>query len=225
MRLLSTKILTLQQRGILQQAAVEWMEYAAIEIKEKAFDLPPKMENVIFTSQHTVEIFLKKIKKEEVDIQQLQAYCVGEKTAALLKANEIEVAHTTSYAADLAQWLITKKPTDNFTFFCGNLRRDTLPEAFEKHHIPYREIQLYDTKLTHQVINKHFDMVLFYSPSGVRSYFENPKNPTNIKAICIGTTTANQAFNYIQDVAIAENTSVESVLEQALHCIAQQSIL
>lgn len=225
MRILSTKILTPPQRKILQQANVEWMEYAAIEIKEKAFDLPSKMKNVIFTSQHTVEIFLKKIKRKEIDTQQLQAYCVGKKTAQLLKDHQIEVIHYTSYAADLAEFILTQKSADNFIFFCGSLRRKTLPQAFKKHHIKYQEIQLYDTKLTCQVINKHFDMILFYSPSGVRSYFGNPKNSTKIKAVCIGTTTANQALDYVQDVTIAQNTSVESVLKQALHSITQQNTL
>lgn len=87
--------------------------------------------------------------------------------------------------------LIVQNYSDReFTFFCGNLRRNTLPNALQLASIKYAEIEVYETILQPQRISTPLDGILFYSPSGVESYF-NSNDYNNETLFCIGTTTAN----------------------------------
>src|SRR5699024_6833902 len=173
-------------------------------------------ENCIFTSQHAVHIFLEEAKKQQLDFSKIRAFCVGQKTAGLLDSNGIKVVFFSFYAKDLADYIIDRHRASFFHFFCGNLRRDTLPESFEKHTINYKETQIYTTTLQPRQWNKKFDGILFFSPSGVQSYVSNNSISAKTQVFCIGNTTANEARKHSPNIHISDITSVESVLEKVI---------
>lgn len=216
MHVLSTKILTAKQKEIGNRPDISLTDYSAIRVTERDFLFPEKMYSVIFTSQHTVRIILEKIKGERVNKKDIQAFCVGPKTANLLKKNDISVAHYTNYASELAEYLVSDHATEHFDFFCGNLRRDTLPKVLKKHGVSFTETQVYRTELTPKVFTKQFDMVLFFSPSGIQSFTKANVLSKNTKVICIGTTTAEEAKKYTDNIKIADTTTVESVLQKMI---------
>ena len=57
------------------------------------------------------------------------------------------------------------------TFFCGNQRRDTLPDKVRAAGIKVEELVVYETVELPLKVTDHYDAILFYSPSGVRSFF------------------------------------------------------
>jgi len=111
----------------------------------------------------------------------------------------------------LAQVLIKKYKNSVFHYFCGVSRREELPRVLKNEKIIFFEIKTYCTDLNLKQFDQKWDAVLFFSPSGVVSY--TTKNSlANTWAICIGETTANQAKKHTNKIAIANTTSVESVI-------------
>ncbi|WP_347373727.1 uroporphyrinogen-III synthase [Aequorivita sp. Q41] len=206
---LSTKKLSTSQRELLINANTSLVDYNAITINFKAFKAPTFIENAIFTSQNA---FLA-IQDSKFIIQ--NCFCVGEKTKLLLDKNNQKVVKKTEYASELADYLVKNHKNDSFYFFCGNIRSDEIPSKLKDNTIAFEEIQVYTTSLNPKHFEKQFDAVLFFSPSGVRSFFlEN--NSIQNNAICIGNTTASEAKKYTKNVVISNTTTVESVLAKTV---------
>lgn len=212
MKILSTKKLTRSQQDILVGTGLEIIDYNAIRILKKKFVLPETIRNAIFTSQHTVTVFLEEARASAVDLSNAKAFCVGIKTAAKLEKNGIPVLHHENYALDLAQYLGAHYADGYFDFFCGSLRWDTIPDILQQHGISFKETQLYDTLPVPRFWKEKFDAVLFYSPSGVQSFMMKNTLPENCLAVCIGTTTAAEATCFTEHLVVAPETTVESVL-------------
>jgi uroporphyrinogen-III synthase len=209
---LSTKKLTEKQKELLQNAGVSLVEYNAIHIDFVSFKVPSIIENAIFTSQNAV----LSIQNSEFRIQ--NCFCVGEKTKALLEENGIKVIKMTEYASKLADYLVKNHKNDSFHFFCGNIRSDEIPSRLKENNITFKEIEVYKTTLNPKKFERQFDAVLFFSPSGVRSFCEERSNVTDNKAIfvCIGTTTASEAKRYTENVVVSNATTLESVIAKAV---------
>lgn len=209
---LSTKKLKENQRSLLLNGGVSLVEYDAIKIDFVPFKVPGKIENAIFTSQNAVLA----IKNSEIRI--LNCFCVGEKTKQLLEENGFLVIKKTEYASELADYLVKTHKAETFHFFCGNIRSNEIPSKLKASNITFEEIEVYKTTLTPKKFDRTFDAILFYSPSGVRSFISENKIVAT-QAICIGTTTASEARKYTENVLIANATTVESVIAKAVKIV------
>ncbi len=78
---------------------------------------------------------------------------------------------------------------------------------------------MYKTTLNPKKFDRQFDAVLFFSPSGVQSFFSE-NNIAIGKAICIGKTTASEAKKYTDNVVIANATTVESVIAKVVKILS-----
>jgi uroporphyrinogen-III synthase len=142
-------------------------------------------------------------------------FCVGERTKALLEENGLKVIKMTEYASELAEYLVKNYKNDAFHFFCGNIRSEEIPSKLKANNISFKEIEVYKTSLNPKRIEREFDAILFFSPSGVRS-FTSENKIKNSAAICIGTTTAAEAKKHTENVVISNTTTVESVIAKAV---------
>lgn len=211
---LSTKKLNKSQKQLLQNAGVSLVEYNAIKIHFFAFEAPAAIENAIFTSQNAVNAVMG------YELGVMNCFCVGEKTKSLLEENGLNVIKTTEYASELAEYFVKNHKNDSFHFFCGNIRSDEIPSKLKENNIDFEEIEVYKTTLNPKKINRQFDAILFFSPSGVKSFVS--KNKINAaKAICIGTTTASEAKKYTENVVISNATTVESVIAKAVKTLRE----
>ncbi|HBC03198.1 MAG TPA: uroporphyrinogen-III synthase [Aequorivita sp.] len=206
---LSTKKLSPSQRELLINAGVSLVEYNAIKIEFVPFEVSENIDNAIFTSQNAVKAVMS------YGLGDRSCFCVGEKTKSLLEENGQNVIKMAEYASELGDYLAKNYKNDSFQFFCGNIRSDEIPSKLIENDIIFEEIEVYKTTLNPKKFERQFDAVLFFSPSGVRSFVsENKMN--NSKAICIGTTTATEAKKYTENVVIANATTVESVIAKAV---------
>jgi uroporphyrinogen-III synthase len=114
-------------------------------------------------------------------------------------------------AEELAYKIIEEK-IEQVDFFCGNLRREELPVILEENGIIVTEHEVYKTEFTPQKFKNQYDAILFFSPSGVLSYFSE-QNSRDTVAFCLGNTTAVEAIDYFENVYAAEEPSVESLIE------------
>ncbi|MFA9191889.1 uroporphyrinogen-III synthase [Flavobacterium sp. FZUC8N2.13] len=210
MKILATKILTESQKKPLIEAGLELIENDFISTQIKPFDLKNTNESLIFTSQNSVECILKHPELETLKAKKI--YCVGIKTKNLLTENGFEVIAYTGYAADLAEIITLIYKSESYTFFSGNKRRDTLPDALKEAGVIFNEIEVYETTLTPQKIKGTVDAVLFFSPSGVESYLADNKLKNEI-CFCIGETTASALENKTKNIVIADQPTIEDVIE------------
>ena len=217
-RILSTKKLLVNQKQFLLNANISVVEADFISIKQQKVAIEIINENLIFTSQNAVLSLVENLEKTDtLDLlRKKNVFCVGLKTKALLEENGFNVIAYTGYAADLAEIISLIYSKEKFTFFSGNLRRDTLPEALSEAKVVWNEIQVYETILTPQKISGTFDGILFFSPSGIESYLKNNKI-TKETCFCIGTTTAEALENITNNVIIANQPTVENVIIQCIN--------
>lgn len=213
--ILSTKKLQPNQRDLLLGAGYKVVDYNAIDIQFLEVAIPSYIENAIFTSQNAV----KSIHNSQFTIHNL--YCVGQKTKTLLEENNFKVLEVAKNAEALAQTIIKNYKNNTFHFFCGTLRRNELPELLQHENIVIEEIKTYNTELRPKKFEQNWDGILFFSPSGVESYFMLNTNQQE-KCICIGETTGQAAKKYYEDpdaIVIANATTVESVIAKAVHVL------
>ncbi|HEX8563896.1 MAG TPA: uroporphyrinogen-III synthase [Flavobacterium sp.] len=213
-RILSTKKLLSNQKQFLLNAGFSVVESDFISIKNKAFQTGEVNDNLIFTSQNGFLSFLDNQQSDH--LKDKTVFCVGVKTKQLIEEHGFKVAVYTGYAADLAEIITLVHPKESFTFFSGNLRRDTLPDALREAGVKFNEIETYETTLTPSKISGTFNGILFFSPSGVESYL---KQHTIIDeaCFCIGTTTAEALSSSTQNIIIANQPSVENTIIQTIN--------
>lgn len=213
-RILSTKKLLSNQKQFLLNAGFSVVETDFIKIQNKNFDLKNTNDNLIFTSQNSVQSVLEH--PESATLRTKNVFCVGVKTKNLLEENGFTVIAHAGYASDLAEIITLIYKNESFTFFSGNLRRDVLPEALTESGIQFNEIEVYETSLTPQKINSEFDGILFFSPSAVESYLKENKLKNEI-CFAIGNTTAEALSDKTKNVVIANQPTIENTIIQTIN--------
>ena len=211
-RILSTKKLSKALKDKLSDAKIELVEKNFIQTKSIDFETPQLNDYLVFTSKEAVKSVLKsKIK----NVHSVSCFCVGSKTRNFLEKKGFIVLESADYAEELIQIIDSKYKNHSFTFFCGNIRRNTIPDFFQQNKIAYNEIVVYETKLKPHQIKEICDGVLFYSPSGVNSFLE--KNTLENKTcFCIGTTTAKALENKTKNIVITSQPTVEHVIDEVI---------
>ena len=213
-QILSTKILSPLHKQELMKYGVEVIEADFIKTENKPFELKDLNESLIFTSQNAVHSVLSYPNSEQ--LKKKNVYCVGLKTKTLLSDNGFNVVAYTGYASDLAEIITLIYGNESYTFFSGNMRRDTLPEALKEAGIKFNEIQVYETTLQPQKIKANPEAILFFSPSGVKSYLKDNTINKQI-CFCIGDTTAEALSKITKNIIVADQPTIEDVIEDVIH--------
>ena len=216
--ILSTKLLSPIQKQELVKATIQVIEADFIKTENASFEIKNLNKNLIFTSQNAILSILQHPKINE--LKQKTVFCVGLKTKELLNENGFTVEAYTGYSEDLAEIITLVYADESFTFFSGNLRKDTLPEMLSENEIKFNEIKVYDTTLTPHKISDKVDGILFFSPSAVTSYLKKNTIATE-KLFCIGNTTGDAlrsvlSENKIKNIKTAYQPSVENLIEQVI---------
>ena len=216
-RILSTKVLLNPQKQLLIDAGFELFESDFIQVEFKNFELKTIKDNLIFTSQNAVQSFFAhpQFDERKSELQKKNCYCVGVKSKTVLTDAGFEVVAYADYASDLAEIISLVYANENYTFFSGNLRKETLSVALKEAGIEFNEIQVYETKLNPHKIKATVDALLFFSPSGVESYLKDNKIK-NETCFCIGETTATALPKTVKNIIVANQPSIEEVIEDAI---------
>ena len=211
-RILSTKKLSKALKKKFSDAGIELVEKNFIQTKSVSFETLQLNNYLIFTSKEAVKSVLK---SEVKNVHHISCLCVGSKTKGFLEKKGFTVIESADYAEDLIEVIDSKYKGNSFTFFCGNIRKNTIPNYFQENNIAYNEIIVYETTLKPHQIKEPFDGILFFSPSGVNSFLE--KNTLENKTcFCIGTTTAKALENRTKNIVIASQPTVENVINEVI---------
>ena len=136
--LLSTKPLLPSQRESLSAYTVEEMPFIRVGFHQN-IAITEKVDCAVFTSQNAVKAVFNKNKLPTTILN--TTYCVGERTKKLLGSFGVHVEKCCLSALELANLLIEKKDISKVHFFCGNLRRDELPDMLAANEIEIEEIE------------------------------------------------------------------------------------
>jgi hydroxymethylbilane synthase len=208
----STKVLSLiQTRSLSSDIGIFMSDFITIQYNRlKPALIKDNLKNIIFTSQNAVQSVLNSYSPSELNYNHI--YCVGKRTKSLIEKNIGKVSHVENSADKLAKYLVNHLNEKYVTFFCGDSRRDELPSVLNNNDIEVNEIESYKTILSPNKLGDNYNGILFFSPTGVKSYLlENTAG--NEVAFCIGDTTASVAKKHFKNVIISNSPTAESLLK------------
>jgi uroporphyrinogen-III synthase len=155
--------------------SAECIEVIKIEnLQVEAFDL--KNNSLIFTSLNGVKSFFENKFKPNEDFTSKnynKIYCVGEKTKSELRKNGFGTFKVLKNAETLSKFIIDHCQHEKFIHFCGNLAIDVLDKNLPLQNISYKKVTIYNTEELNPVIHEKYHAIVFFSPSGVRSFAKN----------------------------------------------------
>lgn len=222
-KVLSTKKLKPSLVEQANEANIEIIEQEAIRVnpilsKEKWQDIFQIIENkkefVVFTSSnavHALEKYLNHyVNPFEID---WKIFSLSGKTKETLEDVSLgTIIDTAENSNDLAQKIIENKVKE-VTFFCGNKRREELPNLLRRAGIETYEVVVYETVQTPVPAIKNIDAVLFFSPSAVQSFFSINQLNKDVVCFTVGKTTADSVQHFTNNkIIICEQPSQEMML-------------
>jgi uroporphyrinogen-III synthase len=151
-------------------------------------------------------------------------YCIGKSTAEKIKKHfpASTIAATTNYAKELVEEIAESGVNQEMIFFCGDLRRDELPDQLRARGIALKEVVVYETRLTPQKLDKQYEGILFFSPSAVKSYFSLNTAGEETVLFAIGTTTAESIQSYTNNhTEIAGTPDKAALVDKAIKYFKQ----
>jgi len=163
----------------------------------------------VFTSQHAVHAVMELIKNLHN-----KTYCIEGVTADTVRKTTLNIRATAPYAKELIK-LIEIDREAHYYFFCGDKRLPTIPRFLQQNKLRFSEIICYENIAVPQKLHKQYEAIMFYSPSGVESYFSLNTPQPDQKYYCIGNTTAQALSKYCKgNIIIAEKPEIRAMLEK-----------
>jgi len=134
---------------------------------------------VIFTSRNAVDHFFRICKEMRVEVPDTMKYfSISESTSYYLQKyvqfRKRKVFHGHQNFKDLLE-IIKKHKDEKYLLPCSDIHKQSLPRQLEENKIKFTKAVIYRTlasDLSHVKINQ-YDMIVFFSPSGVKSLMKN----------------------------------------------------
>ncbi len=136
-----------------------------------------KKINAVITSKNAERIIKDSVRHNEWNIYSI--------------SNQSD-ARNASQLADI----IIADGVKEIVFFCGDRRRDELPNKLRSKGITVTEVVVYNTIETPHSISVPYDGVIFFSPSAVKSFFTNNRPDPKVVFYTMGDTTAAEIKKY-----------------------------
>ncbi len=165
---------------------------------------------VIFTSRNAVDHYFRLAAENKLEIPtDMKYFCISEQTAnylqkyIVIRKRKIFTGYRT--AQDLIE-IIKKHPKEKYVFPCSDIRKGDIPDFLEANKIEFKEAIIYKTVASDlsDLADVNYDIIAFFSPSGISSLFENfpdfKQNKTRIAAFGPTTSKAVQDADLILDI-------------------------
>ena len=195
---------------------------------------PLDFSAVIFTSKVAVDHFFRLMEEMRAEMPpDTKYFCVSEATSKYLqkyiviRKRKLFVGDRT--AMDLAPY-VQKHKSEKFLFPCSNIHHRKLPDFMREKGMDITESVIYETVASDlsDLSDVTFDLICFFSPSGLQSLFKNfpdfKQNDTRIGVF--GPTTAKEAHKMGLDVVIEAPRpnvpSMTSAIESYLKELGQE---
>ena len=223
--ILSTKILkpyikdqlTDNDFNVVEHDFIKIENVDAVDAKDILFTHLP---NYIFTSKNAVRAFanILAVHKIKVD-KRSNFFALSGETQQALADEGFKVTIVKDNATALANEIINTSKEKEFVFFCGDKRRDELPAAMINAGLQLTEIVLYKTIPQTKKIEVAYQAILFFSPSAIKSFFEQYILAKSVQCFCVGYTTANALKEYKinNKIKVISYPSQQVMIDEVLH--------
>lgn len=156
---------------------------------------------IIFTSRNAVDHFFTICSELKIEMPaDMKYFCVSEQTSNYLQKYIVirkrKIFAGLKTAQDLLE-LLKKHKNEKYLFPCSDIRKNDIPDFLKQNGYTFTEAIIYNTVASNLSDLKEvfYDIVAFFSPSGITSLFQNfpdfKQNNTRIAAF--GPTTAQAA--------------------------------
>ena len=153
---------------------------------------------VILTSRNAVDHFFRMCEEMRIIVpDSLKYFCLSESTAYYLQKYVVyrkrKIFHGKQSFQDLLD-VIKKHKNEKYLLPCSDIHKQSITDLLDKHNIRYSKSVFYQTVCSDlsDLADVNYDMLVFFSPSGIESLFKNfpdfKQNKTRIAAF--GATTS-----------------------------------
>jgi uroporphyrinogen-III synthase len=153
---------------------------------------------VIMTSRNAVDNFFRLCTEMRITVPETMKYfCISESTAFYLQKyvqyRKRKIFYGNQKFIELLD-VIKKNKAEKFLLLCSDIHKDEIPEVLDDQKIDYTKAVIYRTVCSDlsDLEDVKYDMLVFFSPSGIKSLYQNFPNfsqgATRIAAF--GPTTA-----------------------------------
>ncbi|WP_068475635.1 uroporphyrinogen-III synthase [Saccharicrinis aurantiacus] len=158
---------------------------------------------VIFTSRTAIDNFFRVAEEMRVTVpDDMKYFCINEATAYYLQKYIVyrkrKIFHSTGKFPDLVD-VIKKHKDETFLVPLSDIHKQEIPELLEKNKIKYSKAILYRTVSSDlsDLKDIDYDIVVFFSPSGITSLLQNFPNWNQDETIIatFGPATAKAVTN------------------------------
>ncbi|HZJ59948.1 MAG TPA: uroporphyrinogen-III synthase [Chitinophagaceae bacterium] len=183
---------------------------SSTELQKKIKQALSISKTVVFTSNNAVEAVISEIEDQKIT---WRIFCIGHSTKRSVEEyfGKKSIAGVADNAKELAQ-LIISAGISEATFFCGDQRRDVLPDQLRKNNIEVKEVVVYKTVATPGKIKKKYDGILFFSPSAVKSFFQENKLDQQVILFAIGSVTAEEIKKFSKNKIVISEVPDKRIL-------------
>ncbi|MFH1296429.1 MAG: uroporphyrinogen-III synthase [Bacteroidota bacterium] len=134
---------------------------------------------VIFTSRNAVDHYFRIAKEMRTEIpDSMKYFCISESTAYYLQKyiqfRKRKIFHSKE-SFDILTELIKKNKTEKFLLPCSDIHKNEIPNILDSFKVTYKKAIIYKT-LANDITDVDvcdFDLLVFFSPAGIRSLFKN----------------------------------------------------
>jgi uroporphyrinogen-III synthase len=186
------------------------------ELTKQITNLNEEKLSIVFTSGNAAKAVAGSLRGMHPD---WKIYSIGGTTKDILCEHfgKNAITGVASNASQLADVILSNKEIKEVIFFCGDQRRNELPDKLSQQGINVREIIVYRTTSTPQTILKAYDGILFFSPSAVHSFFLNNTIPIKTVLFAIGQTTVDAIQTYTNNTVVSvELPGKEKMIEEVI---------
>jgi uroporphyrinogen-III synthase len=107
-------------------------------------------------------------------------------------------------------------------FFCGNIRRDELPNKIRSEKGQVEEVVVYETEETPTRLERAYDGILFFSPSAVHAFYSQNRPAKSTTLFAIGKTTEEAIRQHkSHKIVVANVTDKIEMAQQAIDYLSQ----
>lgn len=158
---------------------------------------------VILTSRNAIDHYFRIAKEMRFNVpDDMKYFCVSEAVAYYLQTYVVyrkrKIFHGKQTINDLVD-VLKKHKSEKFIVPCSNIQNGDIPSVLDKEGINYQNAVLYKTVCSDlsDLSDVKYDMLVFYSPSGIESLFKNFPNfvQNGTKIAAFGTSTAKAAVD------------------------------
>lgn len=165
---------------------------------------------VIFTSRNAVDHFFRMCTGLKIEVPaDMKYFCISEQTANYLQKYIVVRKRKIFTGSRTAQELIEilkKHKNEKYIFPCSNIRKEDIPDFMNDNGFQLTEAVIYKTVASDlsDLDNVYYDIIAFYSPSGINSLFVNfpdfMQNDTRIAVFGPTTAKASRDAGLIIDI-------------------------